>query len=224
MQVRHVEGSRQSVQQSDAAEQQRGRDQAQGGVAHGAVQLRRRSSQYQQGQRGDEHDLEPDVQIEDVSRQERTAHARQQRVQQGMQSTGERAGPRVPECVDHGRQPDQGGDRDHRRAQVIRHQRVFRREPATGRSARTRYRPARRIDSRPAAAPDRPMAPARLTTLCVLSLARAPRSRSRPRPAGTTIGQTSSQFNRPPPVAHRRPPARVPAARMRSVSTVSSSW
>ena len=67
-QVRHVERSRLAVEQADAHEHERRAHHAHRRVAERAVDLGAPPVERHQPERGDEHQLEPDVQVEDVAR------------------------------------------------------------------------------------------------------------------------------------------------------------
>jgi hypothetical protein len=66
-QVGEVQGAGKPVEQADSREEENGRDQVQRDVFHAAVDLLLAPAQDEQAEGRDEHDLEPDIEVEQVA-------------------------------------------------------------------------------------------------------------------------------------------------------------
>ena len=157
----------------------------------------RAPAQDQQHERGHQHHLEPDVQVEDVAGQERPADAHQQGVDQRVVAERLRAGRRRWRARERRGQPTRPGRQHHDGAEQVgdegdaergrpaarlgRPDAVARHTKASSASAAPSSADARR--RRPDAALHRRPAPERAVT-------------RRPSSAGSTSGRTSSTFTR----------------------------
>jgi len=82
VQVRHVQRSGQSVEQADADQKQDGRDEVDGHIFDAAVELCLVAAQDQETEGGDQHHLEPDIQVEQIAGDEGTADPGQEHLEQ----------------------------------------------------------------------------------------------------------------------------------------------
>ena len=92
-QIRNVERARLAVEQSDGCQEEGRRQQVEPDVRERGVELSARAVQGHQDEGGDQHHLEPDVQVEDVAGQEGPRDPHQQHVYQRV--VAERLAPRI---------------------------------------------------------------------------------------------------------------------------------
>ncbi len=105
VQLGHVQGAGGAVEQADRRQEQDGGDQVDGRVLDRAVELRLLAAERDQRERGDQHHLEPDVEVEQVAGEEGAADAAQQDMVEGVEAEA------LPLLVDVGQ-----GDRRRRAA------------------------------------------------------------------------------------------------------------
>jgi len=96
-----------------AREEQDGRNQIDRDIFDPAVQLRLVAAKHEQSERGDQHDLEPDIEVEQVAGHERTAHAGEQRLEQRMVAEHFASTVNIGHAEYGDRQSGDGGDDDH---------------------------------------------------------------------------------------------------------------
>ena len=119
MQVCHVQRAGDAVEEADPRQEHDGRDQVQQHVLDAAVQLLARAAQHQEAEAGDQHDLEPDIEVEQVARQEGPADAHQQGLQQGVEAETLQPLGDFRQRIDDGGQAGDGGDDHHDAAQQV---------------------------------------------------------------------------------------------------------
>ncbi len=105
--VGHVDRAGDPVDDADGHQQDGRGHQVDGHVLERALELRPLPTQRQQHERGDEQDLEPDVEVEEVTGQEGAGHARQQHHRQRV------VGETLAAPVDGGRGVEHDGHRQH---------------------------------------------------------------------------------------------------------------
>ena len=81
--IGHVERAEDAVEITDGDQEQRRGDEVEEAIFHRAVDLLALRAEHQEPEGRDQQDLEPDIEVEDVTRQEGAADAGHQQHQQG---------------------------------------------------------------------------------------------------------------------------------------------
>ena len=84
--VRHVHRAHLCVEERDAQQEERRRDQVHAGVLEGHLELVEVVVEAQKRVRGHQHDLEEDEEVEQVARDEAPLHPHQEKMQEGVKS------------------------------------------------------------------------------------------------------------------------------------------
>ena len=114
-----VELPRGAIDEAHGRQHQQGAQHAQGEILEGRLGLPGSATQEQQAQGGHEQELEPDIEIEQVRRQEDRHHRRQQALDQGLEPRRLPVGGLGGELVKQDGQPQQGRHQHQRGTQAI---------------------------------------------------------------------------------------------------------
>ena len=117
--MRHVQGAGHAVEHADGSEEYSRSDEVQRNIFHCPFHLVPAAAQGQKHEGGNEHDLEPDIEIEDIPGQKRAATAQQEHMVKRMISDCLVFYVGGSEGIDGHGKADQPGHDDHDRAEKI---------------------------------------------------------------------------------------------------------
>ncbi len=117
--IRHVQRAGRPVEQCHTGEEKQRGEQVEDRVAHRRIELRAVAADRQEAHRGDQHYLEPHIEVEDVAGEEGPVDAGEHAQQQGVEAGPLLATADVSQTEGHHRGGQNSGDRHHRCRQGI---------------------------------------------------------------------------------------------------------